>query len=150
MHAVSCAGWNPLQEMEELLDRYHRATGRSVVNCADDYLNSDWLPHTDLEETPSTVVVRAELPGVRKRDIVVNISRGMLEISGEKHAELKQAQGNRKHIGECQFGCFRRTLSLPQELEVSAANATYSDGVLIIQIPKLSGSADYEHRIQID
>ncbi len=147
---MSCAGWNPFQEMEELLDRYNRATGRSVAGCADDYLISDWIPHADVEETPSAYIVRAELPGVRKQDIVVNVSRASLEISGQKHAELKPAPGSRKHVSECLFGAFRRTLPLPQQLEISAANATFTDGVLTIQIPKQAGSADYEHQLQIN
>ncbi len=150
MPPVNCSGWNPFREMEELLDRYNRSTGRAAPDLGEDLSTSDWLPYADIEETAATYRIRAELPGVRKQDIVVSFHGGALGISGEKHAELKSEEGHRRHLSECLFGNFHRTFNLPQQVEIAAATAAYTDGVLTIEIPKAKQSADYEHRLTIN
>jgi HSP20 family protein len=146
---VNGLAWNPFREMEELLDRYSRSTGRAMPGIYEELSTPDWSPFTDVDETPDSYRIRAELPGVRKQDVIVSVSGGTLEIKGEKRAELKSEEANRRHRSECFFGSFCRTYNLPPDVDITAAAARLNDGVLTIRIPKKAPAGKHEHRLEI-
>ena len=141
--------WNPFHEMEQLLERYSRLTGGSASDGMHDLSVPDWSPCTDIEETPGTYLVQTELAGVRKQDISVCFSGSTLEIRGDKRAEMKQPEGNRRHRNERLFGQFCRSFNLPADADVSAASASFRDGVLTVRIPRTGESVHTETRIEI-
>lgn len=141
--------WNPFHEMELLLERYGRLTGGVAADGGQDLSTPDWSPLTDVEETPAMYLINAELPGVRKQDIRVCFSGSTLEIRGDKHAEMKQPEGNRRHRNERLFGQFRRSFNLPVSIDTDAASASFSDGVLTVRIPKSGASEQVERLIDI-
>ena len=73
---MSLTIWDPLREMEELLDRYNRR--KSVANGNDKTFEvGDWVPFVDVHETGDAFDVKAELPGVRKDDVSVSVDNGV-------------------------------------------------------------------------
>ena len=146
---MNSLAWNPFREMEELLERYSRLTGRSISDTHDDLSAPDWTPFTDVEETPAMFLIHAELPGVRKQDITVCFSGSTLEIRGDKQAEMKDAVSNIRHRSERLFGQFYRTFNLPRNIDATSVSASYTDGVLTVRIPKTPQSEYVEQRIDI-
>ncbi len=95
----------------------------------------EWVPPFDVSETEKEVIVKAEVPGMDKKDIHINLSEGLLTIKGEKKQEKKDDSEN-YHCVERRYGTFTRTMRLPFEVEADKVDATYNDGVLKLTLPK--------------
>lgn len=93
----------------------------------------------DVFETEKELIVKAEVPGMDKKDININLSDGLLTISGEKKQE-KEEENEKYHCVERSYGKFTRTMRLPAEVETDKADATYKDGVLKVTLPKSEAS----------
>jgi len=89
----------------------------------------------DVSQTEKELIVKAEVPGMDKKDININLSDGLLTISGEKKQE-KEEENEKYHFVERSYGKFSRTMRLPAEVETDKADATYKDGVLKVTLPK--------------
>jgi len=127
--------WNPFQEFEDLLDRYSRSGGLSRKLEGD--LNvADWSPSVDIEEEDDKYVIKADLPGVDKKDIEVKFEDGVLTIRGEKQTESETGKGTKRHRTERFHGSFARSFALPDAVKTDKTDATYKDGVLSMKIPK--------------
>ncbi len=97
--------------------------------------NKEWLPNVDLSETDTEFVVRAEVPGIDKKDIDVTLTDGLLTIKGEKKHEKEEKEKN-YHRVESHYGAFSRTFKLPGEVLINKIEASYKDGVLMVTVPK--------------
>ena len=127
--------WNPFQEFENLLDRYSRSGGPS--QRLDTSMSPvDWAPSVDIEEDDDKYTIKADLPGVDKKDIEVKFESGVLSIRGEKQTEIESGKGTRRHRTERFHGSFARSFALPDAVKVDDVDATYKDGVLSMTIPK--------------
>jgi HSP20 family protein len=94
-----------------------------------------WTPAVDIHETNDSYVVKADLPGVNKDDIHVDIRDNTLTIRGEKKYEEKVSKDNYVRT-ERAYGTFLRSLILPQNVDADKIEAKYKDGVLELTIPK--------------
>eukprot|EP00727_Mastigamoeba_balamuthi_P008912 m51a1_g4643 putative heat shock protein hsp20 (196) ;mRNA; r:349085-349672 len=98
-----------------------------------------WRPQVDVKETDKEYVVRAELPGVRKEDVSIEVRRDgpapVLVLRGSKNDETAQQAGT-WHRVERRFGEFSRTFALPQGVEPEKLSAKYENGVLELVVPK--------------
>lgn len=92
-------------------------------------------PFIDLIETDKEVVATAEMPGLEKEDIKINLTEDRLEISAEtKHEEEKNEKGY--VYKERRSGCYYRSVSLPSSIDPDNSKASYNNGVLQITMPK--------------
>lgn len=96
-------------------------------------------PKVDVIDRDEDVLVRAEVPGVKKDDIEISISGGMLTIKGETKHEEKEEKGDYYRC-EISRGGFARTLTLPAEVDDTKAKAAMKDGVLELTLPKVEKS----------
>ena len=135
---MSMTVWNPFREMESLLDRYSRATGRSSIPGDDEsvFALADWSPTVDIVESDHSYLIKADLPGVKKDDIEVSFDAGILSIQGEKREDKELGKGTKRHRSERFHGTFTRSFSLPTAIKSDAIAANFSDGVLSLVIPK--------------
>lgn len=106
-------------------------------------------PSIDVFEEGDFVVVKAELPGMKKEDLSVDFSNGAVTISGEKKQEEKVDQKN-YHMIERSYGSFTRSLFMPTEVLADKAKATFKDGVLEIRVPKTEEAKKKERKIPIE
>jgi HSP20 family protein len=128
--------WNPFQEFESLLDRYSKSSGNLMRGPSGTDLSfADWAPSVDIDEQDDKYVIKADLPGVEKKDIDVKLENGMLSIRGEKRTETESGNGKR-HRTERFHGTFARSFTLPDSVDVDNVDASYKDGVLTLAIPK--------------
>ena len=95
----------------------------------------DWTPSVDISETDDVFKVRAELPGVAKDDLHISVKDNLLTLSGEKRQENVDDTQNYRRV-ERRYGSFQRRFTLPSEVETDDIKAEFSDGVLILSIPK--------------
>jgi HSP20 family protein len=100
-----------------------------------------WIPTCDVLETREHYLVLVDLPGVKEDKITLECEDGMLTIAGERtRPAADEARRLERPIGE-----FVRSLALPHEVEAGEVVASYSDGVLEIQVPK---PAEHRHKPQ--
>ena len=95
-----------------------------------------WTPAVDVAEQNGTLVVTAELPGMSKDDVEVDLSNGALTISGSKLEETGRTE-QEMHIVERSYGSFRRAFTLPCAVDETAVKADYKDGILRVTLPKM-------------
>lgn len=101
------------------------------------------MPSVDITEEDGNLVVRAEVPGVKKKDLSVTISERMLTIKGHSHSESERKLGDGEgHRREIRRGAFSRTLLLPSDVDAGKAAATCRDGVLELVLPKRAGARE--------
>jgi len=97
-------------------------------------------PTVDIFEEGGEVVLKAEIPGMKKEDIHVDINDKTMTISGEKRKEEKIERKDYVHL-ERSYGSFARTFQLPSEVQTDKAKAVFKDGVLEVRVPKTEEAA---------
>ncbi|MSR70514.1 Hsp20/alpha crystallin family protein [Candidatus Kaiserbacteria bacterium] len=90
----------------------------------------------DVYQTPSHIVIKAMIAGVRPDDLDVSITRDMVTIRGKRERHTEGTAGD-FFFQELYWGSFTRTIVLPQEVEIEEAEATEKHGLLVIRLPKL-------------
>ena len=117
------------REVERLFGDFARATapgGRTIAPL---------VPSMDISETDKEIRIEAELPGLERKDVEISVEDGILAIRGEKKVEAEQKDKD-YHLSERSYGVFFRAIPLPQGIDTSAIQATMSNGVLTVTIPK--------------
>ena len=94
-----------------------------------------WSPPVDIYETEDSIVVKAELPGMKKEEIKIEVKGDVLNLRGERKL-LKSNKENTCHLVERFYGSFSRNFNLPMVVDQSRAKATYKNGVLEVKLPK--------------
>lgn len=94
-----------------------------------------WAPTVDIFEKGECLVVKAELPGMREKDIDVNVENGILTLRGERMPD-QDVKNESYHRVERHYGNFIRTFALPVSVDVSKIQASYKDGMLEVMLPK--------------
>ena len=129
---------NPSREFEDIYDRMGQlmnfAFGLTPAALAD----MPWVPLADLSETDDAYVVKAELPGVHKDQVNVQLQDRELVIAGEI-AEPEAGDGNghrRRHQSSRRTGRFELRTYLPGDVKADAVTAQLSDGILTVTVPK--------------
>ena len=97
------------------------------------------MPAVDVIDRDDVVVVRAELPGVEKKDLDVSMGDNTVTIKGSTKREEKEEKGDYYRC-ETTRGAFTRTVALPAEVDGSKAKATFKDGLLELTLPKMEKS----------
>lgn len=122
-----------------LQDRMNRVFEESLRESGISRDPGQWVPHVDMFEDDASVVIKAELPGVKRDDISLDISDGVISISGKKPLEHEEIAEN-FHVVERQYGFFKRSLPLPGTVDLNSAEAGYHSGVLEITLTKPADS----------
>lgn len=97
--------------------------------------NGGIYPKVDIEENESSYLIKAELPGVRKEDVSIDIDNRVLTISGEKK-EIVEDKGKNVFRKESYSGSFSRSFTLPEHVSPDDADAKYENGILTLILPK--------------
>jgi HSP20 family protein len=107
------------------------------------------VPSIDVYQDGDDVVVKAELPGLAKEDLEIDITGNVVTISGEKKSEEKVERKDYHRI-ERSYGSFTRSVRLPAEIQSDLAKASYKDGVLEVRIPKTEEAKKKGRKIEIE
>lgn len=102
----------------------------------------------DVEEADNAYMVKADLPGVKKEDIKIAVEGNRVSISAECKREKEEKDNGNVVRSERYFGQQHRSFTLPAEVDDSKAEASYSDGVLTLNLPKRAGTGSKQIQVQ--
>jgi HSP20 family protein len=127
--------WSPVAGLAALeIDRLNRMFESAWQG--EPFSQGGWVPPVDIVETSGKdVVVRAELPDMKREDIKVMFENNVLTIEGERKFE-RANEGDTYHRVERGYGTFRRSFSLPASVDASRVEADYKEGVLTVTLPR--------------
>jgi len=97
-------------------------------------LQALWAPHIEIVERDGKLIVQADLPGVRKEDVNVQIEHDAIILHGERRQEETREERGFYHT-ERSYGSFHRIIPLPEGVDSDQAKAKFRDGVLTIELP---------------
>ncbi|MDQ6972919.1 MAG: Hsp20/alpha crystallin family protein, partial [Mariprofundaceae bacterium] len=124
--------WAPWQELESMNRQMSRLLDEGKAGAPGE---GQWAPSVDIRETEDALLVQAELPGIDKKDVKVEVHDGVLTLSGERRYE-KDVKEENVHRVERAYGSFSRSFSLPSEIDGEKVEAHMKDGVLEVRLPK--------------
>ncbi len=136
------------EDMERMFDRYFRGLGPS------------WLPRVrfpeeievprfdaDIYDDGKNIILKAELPGIPKENVDIDISEDTITVAGEKEKEEKVEKKDYYRL-ERSHGSFTRTFSLPAHIRPDEAKATYKNGILEVKAPKKEGAKKIKVKVE--
>ena len=109
---------------------------------------TNWSPPVDVKETDDSFTLTADIPGLTKKEVSVNVSDGIVSISGERKFENEKESDN-YHYRERQYGSFLRTFNLPETVNEEKITANFKNGILSIELPKQEVALPKERQIKI-
>jgi len=131
--------WEPFRDLMNLqarLDRAFKESGKSITGDAGEGFDSaTWTPVVDISENSENFVIKADIPGVKKEDINIDINDKTLSIKGVRKLEKEESKDDYIRI-ERSYGEFSRSFSLPQNIDTKNIKASYKDGILELTLPK--------------
>lgn len=140
--------WNPWREIEDMFDRYTKAVGWPQGG-SQEMVSGDWAPRVDIAENPESFVIKAEIPEVKKEDVQVTLENGLLTIRGQRKQET-ETKDTKIHRIERHYGSFMRTFTLPENVDESKINASFKDGMLIVNLGKSEKASPKSIAINVD
>src|SRR5690349_5799180 len=135
MNMTTLTTWSPIaglagREIEQLNRMFDAAFG------AEPFGRTGWQPAVDIVEMPNhDVVVKADLPEMKREDIKVTFENNVLTIEGERKLSQDTKDDTHHHI-ERAYGAFQRSFTLPASVDGSRIQAAYQDGVLTVTLPR--------------
>jgi len=132
--------WDPFREIDELRDR----VWKSLMPLHERLAGTLWSPAADVEETDDAFVIEAELPGVTRDNVSVEVSDGEIVVHGT--IEEKEHEGVLRRRTR-RTGSFEYRLSLSHEIDADRVEAKLENGVLTVTAPKKEPAA--RHRVEV-
>src|SRR5438067_6518136 len=123
--------WDPTRELDSLQSDFNRLFD-SFLGSGNGPHTRRWVPAMDLVETDDHLVLRADLPGLSKEDVNIEVKDNVLTVSGEREAERRDDADGYYRV-ERAFGGFSRSLSLPHGVSADGIDAEFADGVLEVR-----------------
>jgi len=144
--------FQPYSDLPTLRDNMNSFMGRFMQDFLrptenEDSNGSTFAPAVDIKETPKEYLVTAEVPGIDKKDIHIEIADNLLTLKGERKFEAEQKDES-YHQVERSYGSFTRSFSLPTKVKADAIEANFKDGLLTVRIPKAEEKVPKKIEIQ--
>ena len=127
--------FDPFRPFEERLRRFFEGFEPFRTSGEENWSLGAWAPACDIYETDNEIVVKAELPEVKKEDVYVSIENKLLTIRGERKFP-EEAKKENYHRVERSYGEFMRSFTLPSFVDANTVNAEFKDGVLRVILAK--------------
>jgi len=130
--------WNPMKDVFSLrhqMNHFFDDVFRPVVRDDEGLSVSNQYPTVDIYDNDENMVIKAELPGIEKKNIAIDVKDGILTLKGERSSE-NEVEEKTYYRRERRFGKFERNFRLPADVDPENISADYNDGILKIDIPK--------------
>ncbi len=141
---MSLIPWNPLRDIEN----FGREAGGLFNIFPAGFFGTSTSPKTDIYQTDSDVIIKAEIPGVSKDDLKLYIDENSIKLSGQYKRE-SEFKDESVYKTERYYGNFSRSIPLPVEVKSENAKAQYKDGILSITVPKVKPTQSTGRKIDI-
>lgn len=142
--------FDPFRELDQMQSRINRIFGEAYRGGSDELLHrGDWLPPVDIYENDQhEIVLRAELPGLKREDLDIKVENNTLTLRGERKRETDVKQES-YHRVERTYGAFSRSFSLPATVNTEQVQAKFVDGVLTITLPMREEAKPRQIQVQV-
>jgi HSP20 family protein len=130
--------WDPFRDLGILQERMNRVFEDAAVRGwknDEPSATTSWSPAVDIYETDNEIMVQAELPGIDRKDIALQLENNVLTLKGDRRFEKETNQENYHRI-ERSYGGFSRAFTIPTIVDEDKIRADYRDGILKIALPK--------------
>jgi HSP20 family protein len=134
--------WNPAQELlRERVNRlFENAFGDALAGEErEEVSRPSWVPAVDIAETDAALVLFAELPGLSRDEVEITLEDNVLTVRGERRFADEETRESYHRI-ERAYGAFHRSFHLPANVRADKVKATFTDGILKIEVPKAEES----------
>lgn len=133
--------WDPFQDLMSLQDRMNRMFEQTLSRSRTEegVSAASWTPAVDIYETADRIVLKAELPGVTREDIDIQVQESTLTLKGERRFARDVQEESYLRI-ERVYGSFQRSFTLPAGVQQERIRALLQDGVLEVVLPKIEGA----------
>ncbi len=138
--------WDPFTGLDTLFGRVTPNLPRLFME-EEGGIGVEFTPLADIGETDKEYLVRVELPGLKKEDVKVTMTDGLITIEGERKQE-KEEKGEKLHRVERYYGRFTRSFTLPDDIVPETVHCECKDGVLTVHIPKTEARRPREIVVQ--
>jgi HSP20 family protein len=138
--------WDSSREVDSLQSEMNRVFDAFFGTPAGNGRLRRWVPPMDLVEADDHLVLRADLPGLERDDVEIEIKDGVLTVSGERKSEQEDKADGFYRV-ERAYGSFSRSVSLPDGIDPDQVHAEFKNGVLEVRIPK--PEERQPHRVEI-
>jgi len=128
--------WDLMRELASMQDRMNRIWGSVYDRGREDVSGGAWVPPVDIyESADKEIVLKAELPGLKREDIDLSVENNTLTIRGERKPDdgVEQAQFHRR---ERVAGACSRSFTLPNTVDAGRVKAEFRDGILTVRLPR--------------
>ena len=126
--------WDPFREVMALQNRVN-SLFREMNEGDNPLTTASFVPAVDIYEDPKKVVLKLEVPGMEEKDLDVRVENNTLTVKGERKFEKDEKEENFHRI-ERRYGSFYRAFTLPQTVDTEHINASYTAGVLKLELQK--------------
>ena len=133
--------WNPTRDMFSFrhhMNHLFNDVFRPVVRGDERLSMWNQYPTVDIYDNDENIIITAELPGIDKKDIVIDVKDGVLTLKGERSLD-NEVKEDKYYCRERMYGKFERAFRLPADVDPEKISADYKDGILKIDIPKPEG-----------
>ena len=133
--------WNMEDEINRMFEQFNKPLG-----WVD---SSRYAPAMDIHETDDDYIVEADVPGLKKDEVHIEVADNVLTIKGERKEQKEQKEKN-YHRVERTFGSFARSVALPNGFDSSKVTAKFADGVLTVTLPKQEERKPRRVEVKVD
>jgi HSP20 family protein len=127
--------WEPFREIDSLQREMNRLFDSLAPSENSGGRSIDFIPAAEMHETPHSVELKLEVPGLEAKDLDVRVTEQAVAVSGERRSETKTEQGGMTR-SEFRYGKFQRVIPLPARVQNDQVKADYKNGVLSLSLPK--------------
>jgi HSP20 family protein len=141
---------DPFQMMREMMIDPFRAFQQMAPwgELGRDRMELGWSPSFEVRETDDAILLKGDMPGLKKEDVDISLVGNTLQISGKRDREEEHVEGT-VHTYERSYGEFSRSFALPDSAELDKISCELKDGVLTLVVPKKAESAPQRRKVQI-
>jgi HSP20 family protein len=143
--------WRPTGHLGDLArwgETFDRIFGETPADWDSLLATRGWSPAVDIVEEETGIVIKAEVPGLTKDEITVEVHEGVLTIKGEKKEE-KEEKTKHFYRSERRYGAFERSFSLPETVDAENIKASFKNGLLELTIPKIEKKKEEARKIEV-
>jgi len=137
-----------MRELRDEMENLFRSTFEPISERETERGELVYTPPVELCERDNKFELKAQLPGIKKEDIDIEVTNESIKIKAETKEEKKEEEEN-LYRSEFRYGKYMRTIPLPEEVKSNEAEADYKDGVLTISVPKAQKEEKQVKRLTI-
>lgn len=129
--------WEPFREIDSLQREMNRLfDSLSPAPTTNENMGVAFIPPAEIHETPESIQLKLEIPGMEAKDLDVHVTAEAVSISGERQSEI-QSEEKGVTRSEFRYGQFRRVIPLPTPIQNDKVKADYKNGILSLTLPKV-------------